>query len=145
MACNCNSRCATCVNQSGIPVLKTIAVTTDTTGSAVIYDIDRCRFNSLPNEGLMILRIAQAPASGSDAFLVSISTCRTLSGTGVISTSGSPLLNGILEQMPSSQVVNGSNLLIYYNRCNNFFQVVNNMTPATASGTTTFTTSTRTE
>ena len=60
------------LNRNGIPSLRTISVTTDTTGSAVVYNICPWRWKQLCNEGLMILRISQVPATGSTAFVVSI-------------------------------------------------------------------------
>lgn len=131
---NCNDCFRRCFD--GIPLVATVAVTTDTPNTAVIYDIDRCRFNSLPNEGLMLLLVRQAPAAGSDAFLVSLSLCRTTSSAaGVITTSSTALTNGRLEQVTSSEIVLGSRYLVYYNKCQGIFQIVNAITvPAATAG-----------
>ena len=144
--CNgCNS-CGVCkINSCGIPVIRTTAVTTDTTNSAVIYDIDCRRFYSLPNEGLMLLYVSQAPATGSDAFLVSISARRTVSGTGTITSANIPLVNGSGTQMTSAEITQGNRYIIYYNKCQGIFQVVNYI-PATApAGTAAVATSTQEE
>lgn len=69
------------LNRNGIPSLRTISVTTDTTGSAVIYNICPWRWKQLCNEGLMILRISQVPATGSETFVVSINPNSTQNTT----------------------------------------------------------------
>lgn len=127
----CNNSNICYINRCGIPVLRTEAVTTDTTNSRVIYDINRCAFRSIPKSGLMLLKITHAPAAGSAAFLVSISTCRTTSSAGVVTSSSVPLVNASGVQMTSAEIVLGGRYLLYYNKCENVFQVVNHI-PAAA-------------
>jgi len=78
------------LNRNGVPSLRTISVTTDTTGSAVIYNICPWRWKQLCNEGLMILRISQVPATGSETFVVSINPNSTQNTT--VTTTGIPLI-----------------------------------------------------
>lgn len=131
---NCGNNCGGC---GIVPIfsVSTARVTTDTPNTSVIYDLDQCQFNSLPSRGLMLLHVRQAPATGSDAFLVSVSVCRTVaSGTGVITTSNSPLVNARLEQVASSEIVLGSRYLIYFDKCQGLFEIVNAITvPAAAA------------
>ena len=47
------------LNSKGIPEMRTISVTT--TGSVVTYQLCPWRFKQLCNEGLMLLKISQAP------------------------------------------------------------------------------------
>lgn len=118
------------VNRNGIPTLRTIAVTTDTAGATVTYNICPWRWRQLCNEGLMILRISQAPAAGSDAFVVTLSTSATQSTTA---TTGIPLIGSTGVQLTSADVVNGNRLLIYFNKCEGIFQVINHIPAAAAA------------
>lgn len=115
---------------SGIPVMQTISVST--TGSVVTYQLCPWRFKQLCNEGLMLLRISQTPSAGagSAAFTVSLET-QPNPQTG---STGTPLVDGAGNAMTSNRVVNGNYLLVYYNKCQGIFQVVNDIpaTPATA-------------
>lgn len=112
---------------SKIAQLNTISVST--TGSVVTYQLCPWRFKQIPSEGLMLLRIAQIPSSGagSSAFTVSLETHSTPQ-TG---STGIPLLDGVGAAMTSDKVVSGNYLLVYYNKCQGIFQVVNNI-PTTA-------------
>lgn len=96
--------------------LNTTAVTTDTAASEVIYTICCWKWKQLCKEGLMILQIDHTPADGSAAFLVSIATSNT---TTV------PLIDSTGTQVASSQIVRGSRYLVYYNKCDGTFQLVN--------------------
>ena len=116
------------LNRNGVPSLRTISVTTDTTGSAVIYNICPWRWKQLCNEGLMILRISQVPATGSETFVVSINPNSTQSTT--VATTGIPLIGSTGVQLTSADVVNGNRLLVYFNKCEGIFQVVNHIPTA---------------
>lgn len=114
----------------GIPAMRTAAVTTDTANSEVIYNLNRCQFRSLPNEGVILLNINHVPAAGSEAFGVSIATSGT--NTPETTTSKVPLINGSGDQMVSSEVSQGNRYFIYYNKCQGIFQTVNHIIPPTA-------------
>ena len=114
------------LNSNGIPMLSTISVTT--TGSVVTYQLCPWRFKQLCNEGLMLLRISQIPSAGagSAAFTVSLET----SANPQTGSTGTPLVDGAGNPMTSNRVVNGNYLLIYFNKYQGIFQVVNDI-PAT--------------
>lgn len=114
------------LNSNGIPEMRTISVTT--TGSVVTYQLCPWRFKQLCNEGLMLLRISQIPSAGagSAAFTVSLET-QANPQTG---STGIPLVDGAGNPMTSNRVVNGNYLLVYFNKCQGTFQVVNDI-PAT--------------
>ena len=115
------------LNSNGIPEMRTISVTT--TGSVVTYQLCPWRFKQLCNEGLMLLRISQIPSAGagSAAFTVSLET-QVNPQTG---STGTPLVDGAGNPMTSNRVVNGNYLLVYFNKIQGTFQVVNDI-PATA-------------
>lgn len=119
------------LNGGGIPEMRTISVTT--TGSVITYQLCPWRFKQLCNEGLMLLRISQIPSAGagSAAFTVSIET-QANPQTG---STGTPLVDGAGNPMTSNRVVNGNYLLVYYNKCQGTFQVVNDI-PATPAAPT---------
>lgn len=115
------------LNSNGIPEMRTISVTT--TGSVVTYQLCPWRYKQLCNEGLMLLRISQIPSAGagSAAFTVSLET-QSNPQTG---STGTPLVDGLGAAMTSDKVVNGNYLLVYFNKCQGIFQVVNYLpTPA---------------
>ena len=115
------------INCNGIPKLHTISVMT--TGNVVTYQLCPWRFKQLCNEGLMLLRISQIPSAGagSSAFTVSLET----SANPQTGSTGTPLIDGAGNQMTSNRVVNGNYLLVYFNKSQGIFQVVNDI-PATA-------------
>lgn len=117
------------LNINGIPEMRTISVTTS--GTVVTYQLCPWRFKQLCNEGLMLLRIAQIPPTGSDAFTVALET-QSNPQTG---STGTPLVDGVGEPMVSSRVVNGNYLLVYFNKCQGIFQVVNDIPAAAAAAT----------
>lgn len=78
----------------------------------------------------MILRISQIPAAGSGAFLVSVSPNGTSENA---STTGIPLVGSTGVQLTSADVVNGNRLLVYFNKCDGIFQVVNHIPAAAAA------------
>lgn len=106
---------------TGIPFLQTISVATN--GSIVTYKICPWRFKQLCNEGLMLLRISQIPSAGagSSAFTVSLET----QNNPQEGSTGTPLVNSVGENVTSNQVVSGNVLLIYYNKCQGKFQILN--------------------
>lgn len=114
----------------GIPFVRTASVTTNTTGSEVIYGINPCLFRRLPNQGIILLSVNHKPSSGSDAYLVSVAT--TLTNTTSTTTSKVPLINGSGNQMPSREVKFGNKFFVYYDKCNGIFQVVNHIVAPTA-------------
>lgn len=118
------------VNRNGIPSLRTLSVTTDTAGTMVTYNICPWRWKQLCNEGLMILRISNVPAAGSDAFAVSINTGGINEN---IATTGVPLVGSTGVQLTSADVVNGNRLLVYFNKCDGIFQVLNHIPAATSA------------
>lgn len=120
------------VNRNGIPSLRTLSVTTDTAGTSVVYNICPWRWRQLCNEGLMILRISQVPAAGSDAFLVSINPNEM---NGNVATTGIPLIGSTGVQLTSADVVNGNRLLVYFNKVEGIFQVINHIPTAAAAAT----------
>ena len=111
------------INSRGIPVINTISV--KTVGSIVVYQLCPWRYKQLCNEGLMLLRIDQIPTAGagSSAFTVSLETTDNPSDT----STGTPLLNGANEAETSNRIVKGSRLLVYFNKCQGIFQVVNDI------------------
>lgn len=113
-------------NNRGIPEMRTISVST--TGSVVTYQLCPWRFKQLCNEGLMLLRISQIPSAGagSAAFTVSLET----QANPQAGSTGTPLVDGAGNPMTSNRVVNGNYLLVYFNKCQGTFQVVNDI-PAT--------------
>lgn len=120
------------VNRNGIPNIRTIAVTTDTETMTVTYQLCPWQWRQLCNEGLLILRIAQAPAAGAEDFPVSLAT----SQTQTTATNGIPLIGSTGVQLTSAEVVNGNRLLIYFDKCNGTFQVINHIpAPAAAAAT----------
>lgn len=114
------------LNSNGIPEMRTISVTT--TGDVVTYQLCPWRYKQLCNEGLMLLRISQIPSAGagSAAFTVSLET----SSNPQTGSTGTPLVDGAGNPMTSNRVVNGNYLLVYFNKCQGTFQVVNDI-PAT--------------
>lgn len=108
---------------SGIPIIKTISVATN--GSVVTYQLCPWRYRQLPNEGLLLVRIAQTPSAGagSAAFTVSLETHATPQ-TG---STGTPVIDGVGENITSNKVVTGNVLLMYFNKCDGIFQVLNSV------------------
>lgn len=111
------------LNNRGIPELQTISVTT--TGNVVTYQLCPWRFKQLCNEGLMLLRISQIPSAGagSAAFTVSLET----SSNPQTGSTGTPLLDGVGKPETSNRIIKGNFLLVYFNKCQGIFQVVNDI------------------
>ena len=114
--------------------VKTLYVTVDTTTTTVTYGICPKIWKALPCEGFILLNIANTvPTTATDAYLVNIDTCLTLSqvNSTTASTNARALLNGAGDQMTNAEVTVGNRYLIYYNKNLGTFQVINYI-PATA-------------
>ena len=109
--------------------LSTVAVTTDTAGTNVTYLICPWRWKQLPKEGMILLQVNHSPAAGSDAFTVSIATSST--NTETTTTTAVPLVNGSGDQVTSAEIIQGNRYLLYYNKCEGTFQIVNYIPAAT--------------
>lgn len=96
--------------------MQTISVSTS--GTVQIYQLCPWRFKQLCNEGLMLLKISQAPtlAAGTVSLQVSQS-----------GSTGIPLVDGLGADLSVTKVVNGQHLLIYFNKADDVFQVVNSL------------------
>lgn len=108
--------------------VKTLYVTVDTTTTTVTYGICPKIWKALPCEGFILLNIANTvPTTATDAYLVNIDTCLTLSqvNSTTASTNARALLNGAGDQMTNAEVTVGNRYLIYYNKNLGTFQVVN--------------------
>ena len=108
--------------------VKTLYVTVDTTTTVVTYGICPKIWKALPCEGFILLNIANTvPTTATDAYLVNIDTCLTLSqvNSTTASTNARALLNGAGDQMTNAEVTVGNRYLIYYNKHLGIFQVVN--------------------
>lgn len=114
--------------------VNTLYVTVDTTSTVVTYGICPKIWKALPCEGFILLNIANTvPTTATDTYLVNIDTCLTLSqvNSTTASTNARALLNGAGDQMTNAEVTVGNRYLVYYNKNNGIFQVVNYI-PATA-------------
>ena len=114
--------------------VNTLYVTVDTTTTVVTYGICPKIWKALPCEGFILLNIANTvPTTATDAYLVNIDTCLTLSqvNSTTASTNAIALLNGAGDQMTNAEITVGNRYLVYYNKNNGIFQVVNYI-PATA-------------
>lgn len=114
--------------------VNTLYVTVDTTSTVVTYGICPKIWKALPCEGFILLNIANTvPTTATDAYLVNIDTCLTLSqvNSTTASTNARALLNGAGDQMTNAEITVGNRYLVYYNKNNGIFQVVNYI-PATA-------------
>ena len=108
--------------------VNTLYVTVDTTSTVVTYGICPKIWKALPCEGFILLNIANTvPTTATDAYLVNIDTCLTLSqvNSTTASTNARALLNGAGDQITNAEVTVGNRYLIYYNKNLGIFQVVN--------------------
>lgn len=113
--------------------VNTLYVTVDTTSTVVTYGICPKIWKALPCEGFILLNIANTvPTTATDAYLVNIDTCLTLSqvNSTTASTNARALLNGAGDQMTNAEITVGNRYLVYYNKNQGIFQVVNHI-PAT--------------
>lgn len=106
---------------NGIPEMRTISVST--TGTVVTYQLCPWRFKQLRSEGLMLLRVSQVPSAGagSSAYTVSLE----VNSNPQTGSTGTPLIDSLGNTITSDKVVNGNFLLVYYNKCQGVFQVIN--------------------
>lgn len=107
------------LNIKGIPYMQTIQVSTN--GTVQIYQLCPWRFKQLCNEGLMLLRISQAPtlAAGS----VSLQT----QSNPPTNSTGTALVDGLGADLSVTKITNGQHLLVYFNKTDGIFQVVNSL------------------
>lgn len=102
---------------SGIPVLKTTGVVA--TSTEVRYDVNYQEYRSLPNEGLFFLDIRQSSAEASAALPVGLSDGNSENNNQ------SMLRNALQEDVQAGNLQLNFRYLIYYNKCNNVYQLVN--------------------
>ena len=113
--------------------VNTLYVTVDTEATSVTYGICPKIWKALPCEGFILLNIANTvPATATDAFLVNIDTCLTLSqvNSTTTSTNGRALLNGSGDQITNAEIIAGNRYLVYYNKNTGVFQVTNHIVAA---------------
>lgn len=103
---------------SGIPVLKTTGIAATTT--EVRYDVNHQEFLSLPNEGLFFLDVRQASATADASLPVGLSDDNAENNT-----TQSMLRNALQEEVQAGDLQLNFRYLIYYNKCNNTYQLVN--------------------
>lgn len=127
------------VDQFGIPVLRTTYVTTDVTTTSVTYGICYKVWRRLPCQGLFILHVTSTPASTATAtdtvFIDPTRFTQRLNDntpTVITSTWAKALLNGSGAQMTNNEITTGNRYLIYYNKCQGIFQVINHIVTTTA-------------
>lgn len=123
------------IDNFGIPVLKTIYVTTNVTGTSVTYGICPKLFKQLPCEGLFILNVVNTPPTTAATYTVNIDPTLTASQanttTTTTSSSGRAFIDAVGTQLTSAAVVTGNRYLVYFNKSTGVFQAVN-YTPAAA-------------
>lgn len=131
----------TTVDNFGIPILRTTYVTTDTTTTSVTYGICPKLWRQLPCQGLFILHVVSTPASTATAtdtvFLDPTYFNPRLNDnttTVITSTGAKALLNGSGTQMTNNEITTGNRYLIYYNKCQGVFQVINHIVTTTPAG-----------
>lgn len=103
---------------SGIPVLRTTGVSATTT--EVRYDVNHQEFLSLPKEGLFFLDVRQASATADASLPVGLSDDNAENNT-----TQSMLRNALQEEVQAGDLQLNFRYLIYYNKCNNTYQLVN--------------------
>lgn len=102
---------------SGIPVLKTTGVVA--TSTEVRYDVNYQEYRSLPNEGLFFLDVRQSSAEASASLPVGLSDGNSENNNQ------SMLRNALQEDVQAGDLQLNFRYLIYYNKCNNVYQLVN--------------------
>lgn len=102
---------------SGIPVLKTTGVVA--TSTEVRYDVNYQEYRSLPNEGLFFLDVRQSSAEASASLPVGLSDGNSENNNQ------SMLRNALQEDVQAGNLQLNFRYLIYYNKCNNVYQLVN--------------------
>ena len=104
-----------------IPKVKTLDVNETTT--EVIYGICQKIWRKLPCQGLLVLEVRQNSTSAAAAFSVVISTSGSLSSTA--NSNNIPVVNALGQPITGSQLTAGNRYFIYYNKCDNVFQLMN--------------------
>ena len=122
------------VDNFGIPVLRTTYVTTNITTTSVIYGLCPKLWRQLPCQGLFILHVVSTPAStatGTDVVFLDPTRFnpRTVDNTSAITVSNGAkaLLNGSGTQITNTELTVNNRYLIYYNKCQGIFQVINHI------------------
>lgn len=121
------------IDNFGIPVLRTTSVTTDTTSETVTYNICHRAYRRLPTSGLFVLHVVNTAPTTANAYPVSISPNILPVNTSTVTTvsASRPLLNGSGTQVTSVDITSPNRYLIYYNKCEGIFQIINNIVAAT--------------
>ena len=122
------------IDNFGIPVLRTTYVTTDTTTTSVTYGLCPKLWRQLPCQGLFILHVVSTPAStavATDTVFIDPTyfNLRQNDNTATVTTStgAKALLNGSGTQVTNADITTGNRYLIYYNKCQGVFQIINNI------------------
>lgn len=109
---------------------------------SVTYGICPKLWRQLPCQGLFILHVTSTPASAATPTdLVFLDpTCFTNrqidnTTTVITSTGAKALLNGSGAQMTNNEITTGNRYLIYYNKCDGIFQVINHIVTPTTPAT----------
>lgn len=87
--------------------------------SEVRYDVNYADYRSLPNEGLFFLDVRQASPTASASLPVGLSDSES------DNTTQSLLRNALQEDVQAGDLQVNFRYLIYYNKCNNTYQLVN--------------------
>lgn len=126
------------VDNFGIPVLRTTYVTTNTTTTSVTYGLCPKLWRQLPCQGLFILHVVSTPATtatGTDTVFLDPTyfNPRTVDNTSAITVSNGAkaLLNGSGTQITNADITTGNRYLVYYNKCQGIFQVINHIVTTT--------------
>lgn len=114
----------------------------ETTTLANQYGICPKLWRQLPCQGLFILHVTSTPASAATptdlVFIDPTSfTNRQIDNTTTVitSTGAKALLNGSGTQMTNNEITTGNRYLIYYNKCDGIFQVINHIVTPTTPAT----------
>lgn len=89
------------------------------TSTEVRYDVNYADYRSLPNEGLFFLDVRQASPTASASLPVGLSDSES------DNTTQSLLRNALQEDVQAGDLQVNFRYLIYYNKCNNTYQLVN--------------------
>lgn len=85
----------------------------------VRYDVNYQEYRSLPNEGLFFLDVRQSSAEASASLPVGLSDGNSENNNQ------SMLRNALQEDVQAGDLQLNFRYLIYYNKCNNVYQLVN--------------------
>lgn len=104
---------------NGIPEMRTLSVATVDT--VAVYQLCPWRFKQLCNEGLMLLHIAQNPPAGA------VSTSLQTQSNPQTGSTGVPLTDTNGNVIIPTRLIQGGRILVYYNKCQGIFQIVNDL------------------